>query len=137
MVYLCNPNLKITSTWIIFPYQSLRRMATFPMEFPFHLVRFLCSEAAKEQNTQPEPVPTSAQGTGWLRSSSPKLRNADGTSGPLGQGRALLVVQQVLGLDSTLFHSLATAVPSRPASLATAVPSRPAEWRVVAGHWET
>ncbi|KAI4559073.1 hypothetical protein MJT46_013715 [Ovis ammon polii x Ovis aries] len=52
-------------------------MATSPAEFPFQLVRCLCGEAAKEQNTQPESVPTSAQGTGELRSSSPKLRNAD------------------------------------------------------------
>lgn len=81
------------------------------MEFPFQLVRFLRGEAAKEQNTQPESVPTSAQGTGQLRSSSPKLRNADGTTGPLGPGRSITGVQQVSSLDSARLTSLAAAVP--------------------------
>lgn len=101
-------------------------MATSPAEFPFQLVRFLCGEAAKEQNTKPESVPTSAQGTGELRSSSPKLRNADGTRGPWGQGGASLGCSKRQALTQP-----------RLTSLATAVPSRPAEWHVAAGHWES
>ena len=81
--------------------------------------------AAKEKNTQPESVPTSAQGAGRLRSSFPKLRNADRLTGTSGPGKSIICTSSV----KTCLNPASLPWPQWS-------PSRPRKRHVGVGHWE-